>query len=183
MTQKSRAPEAFDNAAEPRSKSPWHAYPVGEVEAAFSTSPHGLSAVETTDRLTRYGPNELQAEAPSSLLRIFLQQFSNTFILILVVAAVVTLALGELLDTLLIAVALLLNAVIGAYQERRAADAVRALMRLVVRTAEWYVAARNGTSTAGSSFRGMWWCWKRAVGCPLICDCLPSTRCPSTSRC
>lgn len=132
MTQKSRAPEAFDNAAEPRSKSPWHAYPVGEVEAAFSTSPHGLSAAEATDRLTRYGPNELQAEAPPSLLRIFLQQFSNTFILILVVAAVVTLALGELLDTLLIAVALLLNAVIGAYQERRAADAVRALMRLVV---------------------------------------------------
>lgn len=128
---RARAGSAVDD-AELQGKTSWHAQSVGDVEAALSTSPHGLSATEAADRLTRHGPNELRAEPPPSLLKIFLQQFSNTFILILVVAAVVTVAMGELLDTLLIVVALLLNAVIGVYQERRAADAVRALMRLVV---------------------------------------------------
>ncbi|RDH78125.1 HAD family hydrolase [Mycolicibacterium moriokaense] len=118
--------------AQTQTCAPWHALPTGEVEAAFSTSPQGLSVGEAERRLTRYGLNELREEPPPGLGRIFLRQFKSTFILILVAAAVVTSAMGELLDTLLIVLALLLNAVIGVYQERRAADAVKALMRLVV---------------------------------------------------
>ncbi|MCX2929867.1 HAD-IC family P-type ATPase [Mycobacterium sp. CVI_P3] len=110
----------------------WHARPIEAVEEFLLTSPHGLSAGEAANRLARHGRNELRHEPPPSVLVIFLRQFSGTFILVLLVAGLVTLVMGELLDTLLIAVALLLNAVIGVYQERRAADAVSALMRLVV---------------------------------------------------
>nr|WP_090342610.1 HAD-IC family P-type ATPase [Mycolicibacterium malmesburyense]CRL73100.1 ATPase P [Mycolicibacterium malmesburyense] len=111
---------------------PWHATGVADVEKSLTTSPHGLSTDETVARLSRYGPNVIQDQPPPRAIVVFLRQFANTFILILVVAAVVTLALGELLDTALIAVALLLNAVIGFIEERRAADAVQALMKLVV---------------------------------------------------
>ncbi len=111
---------------------PWHARSVAAVEDAFNTSPLGLTPGDAAQRLTRHGPNVLADRRPPMLIAVFLRQFANTFILILVVAAVVTVVMGELLDTALICVALLLNAVIGTTQERRAAEAVRALGHLVV---------------------------------------------------
>ncbi|MGV0641824.1 HAD-IC family P-type ATPase [Mycolicibacterium sp. XJ2546] len=111
---------------------PWHATAVADVEESLATSPHGLTAEDAEARFMRYGPNRIREQPPPRAIVVFLRQFSSTFILILVVAAVVTLALGELLDTALIAIALLLNAVIGFHEERRAADAVQALMQLVV---------------------------------------------------
>lgn len=129
---------------------PWHATAVVDVEESLATSPHGLTAEDAQTRLKRYGPNRIREQPPPRAIVVFLRQFSSTFILILVVAAVVTLALGELLDTALIAVALLLNAVIGFHEERRAADAVQALMQLqvphcrVVRDGqEWEIDSRD----------------------------------------
>ncbi len=116
----------------PSTSTSWHATSLAEVESSLSTSPHGLALTDAADRLTVHGPNVLREDPPPSAAVVFLRQFLSPFILILVVAAVVTLIMGELLDTALIAVALLLNAVIGFVQERRAAGAVRALMKLVV---------------------------------------------------
>ncbi len=110
----------------------WHARSIAEVEQSLSTSSHGLTSADAADRLATHGPNVLRDEPPPSAVAVFLRQFLSPFILILVVAAAVTLAMGELLDTTLIAIALLLNAIIGFVQERRAAGAVRALMKLVV---------------------------------------------------
>lgn len=103
-----------------------------EVERALGTSSHGLTADDAAERLARVGPNVLPDEPPPAAWVLFLRQFSSTFIVILLVAAAVTVAMGELLDTLLILIALLLNAVIGFTQERRAEGAVRALISLVV---------------------------------------------------
>lgn len=121
-----------ESSARVAGETPWHATAVADVEMSLATSPHGLTAEDAEARLARYGPNRIREQPPPRPIVVFLRQFSSTFILILVVAAVVTLALGELLDTTLIAVALLLNAVIGFIEERRAADAVQALMQLVV---------------------------------------------------
>jgi calcium-translocating P-type ATPase len=110
----------------------WHAMDVAEVERTLDTTPQGLSSDEAAARLERTGPNSLPDEPPPKAWVLFLRQFSSTFIVILLVAAVVTLVMGELLDTALIAVALLLNAVIGFTEERRAEGAVRALISLVV---------------------------------------------------
>src|SRR5690606_33913812 len=82
--------------------------------------------------LEQHGPNRLAEEPPTPAIVVFVRQFADPLIVILLVAAAVTVAIGEHLDTTLIAVALLLNAVIGFVQERRAAGAVRALMRLIV---------------------------------------------------
>ena len=105
---------------------------VAEVESALATSPSGLTSEAAGERLARTGPNLLPEEPPPKAWVLFLRQFSSTFIIILVVAAGITVVMGELLDTALIAAALLLNAVIGFTQERRAEGAVRALISLVV---------------------------------------------------
>ncbi len=110
----------------------WHAMTAVEVREQLDTADDGLDDDEVARRRARWGPNEVSEAPPASTLLVFLRQFSSPLILILVVAAGVTIALGELLDTALIVIALLLNAVIGFTQERRAASAVHALMRLVV---------------------------------------------------
>ncbi|MBI3948231.1 MAG: HAD-IC family P-type ATPase [Armatimonadetes bacterium] len=124
-----------------RSESPWHALPVSEVESALDTGPHGLSPAEAGSRLVRYGPNQLKEAPPPSDLVILLHQFTSPLIYILVIAALITLYLGDYIDAAVIGVVLLLNAVIGFIQERRAEHAVRALMRLIVPQAR---AVRDG---------------------------------------
>ncbi|MCI4674994.1 cation-transporting P-type ATPase [Candidatus Mycolicibacterium alkanivorans] len=60
--------------------------------------PHGLSADEAVNRL-HHGLNELRYELPPSVLVIFLRQFSSTFIVVLLVAGLVTLVMGESCST------------------------------------------------------------------------------------
>ncbi|MBI4499181.1 MAG: HAD-IC family P-type ATPase [Chloroflexi bacterium] len=130
--------------------SPWHAFTRSDVEAALRTSTYGLSRPEVAARLARYGPNQLEEAPPPSNLAILLHQFRSPLIYILLLATVVTVVLGEYIDAGVIAAALLLNAVIGFTQERRAEVSVRALMRLVAPHArviregrEWEVESRE----------------------------------------
>jgi calcium-translocating P-type ATPase len=109
----------------------WHAVDIETVTAALDAAPGGLSVAEAEDRLARYGPNRIREEKPVSNLVILLHQFTSPLIYILVVAALVTLVIGEYVDSAVIAVVLALNAIIGFFQERRAEDAVRALLGLV----------------------------------------------------
>ncbi|HEX6238793.1 MAG TPA: HAD-IC family P-type ATPase, partial [Acidimicrobiales bacterium] len=110
----------------------WHALPVADVEARLGTSPRGLDRDEVDARLELHGPNRLEEEPPPKALVVFLRQFTSPLIAILLVAGAITVALGEMLDAILIAAVLLANAVIGFAQESRAESAVRSLMKLVV---------------------------------------------------
>ncbi|MFP4074810.1 MAG: HAD-IC family P-type ATPase, partial [Actinomycetota bacterium] len=110
----------------------WHALEVSEVEDRLGTGSHGLTGAEASARLSVHGPNRLEEEPPPSPLVVFIRQFRSPLIFILLVAMVVTLLLAEYLDAVVIGVVLLLNAVIGFSQERKAEGAVRALMQLVV---------------------------------------------------
>jgi magnesium-transporting ATPase (P-type) len=110
---------------------PWHALEVGDVAARLGTDPDvGLSATDADQRLERHGPNALEAERSTPAWRVVLAQFTSPLIAILLVAAVVTVAIGEHVDAAVIAVVLVLNAAIGATQERKADRSVRALMQL-----------------------------------------------------
>ena len=90
----------------------------------------GLTAAEAQARLARFGPNALPEARPPSPAAIFLRQFLSPLIYILLAAAVVSLALGDLRDALFIGVVLLLNGIIGAAQEYSAGRAAAALRRL-----------------------------------------------------
>jgi calcium-translocating P-type ATPase len=109
----------------------WHTEGADEVAARLGTGPRGLSGSDAAARLERDGPNVLPEEPPTSALVVLLHQFTSPLIYILVAAAAVTFALGDYIDSGVIAAVLALNAIIGFTQERRAEKSVRALMRLM----------------------------------------------------
>ncbi len=101
-----------------------------ETLAALKATREGLSGAEVTERLAEYGPNRLSEEKKDSLLKRFMNQFKDLMIIILVVAAVISGALGELSDTLIILIVVLVNAVIGVAQEYKAEKALDALKKM-----------------------------------------------------
>ncbi len=111
----------------------WHCLePAAALERLGGDGERGLSAAEAGARLARHGPNRLAEGRRRTLLGMFLGQFADFMILVLLAAAVVSGAVGEPQDTAAILVIVLLNAIIGTVQEYRAERAVAALRRLAV---------------------------------------------------
>jgi len=110
----------------------WYQLEYGEIFKSLQTSEQGLSEAEVKERLEKYGSNKLPEEKGISKLKIILHQFTSPLIYILIVAAIVTAFLGEYIDTGVIVAVLILNAVIGYFQEYKAETSVRALKSMVV---------------------------------------------------
>ncbi|MGO7632894.1 cation-translocating P-type ATPase [Rhizobium leguminosarum] len=90
----------------------------------------GLTSIEAEERLAELGPNTLPEPEPPSPLRVFLIQFRNPIIYILLLASALSFATGRIEDGLFILVVLLINASIGTYQEYSADRAAAALRKL-----------------------------------------------------
>ncbi|MDR9782053.1 HAD-IC family P-type ATPase [Rhizobium sp. 268] len=90
----------------------------------------GLTSIEAEERLAELGPNTLPEPEPPSPLRVFLLQFRNPIIYILLLASALSFATGRIEDGLFILVVLLINASIGTYQEYSADRAAAALRKL-----------------------------------------------------
>lgn len=111
--------------------SQWHAKPAKTVLDQVTSSRDGLSEEEASRRLHEDGPNELPGVKKAGILQITLRQFASPLIYILLGALVISLFLQEYLDAGFIGLVIVINAVIGAWQESRAeasADALRALI-------------------------------------------------------
>jgi len=115
----------------------WHALSVEEGLKRLETSPPGLLPDEAKRRLAQYGPNELQQLAKISPWKIFLSQFLNVLVVVLIIAAFISGALGvlkgqveELYDAALIGVIVILNSILGFVQEYRAEKSLEALRSL-----------------------------------------------------
>ncbi len=108
----------------------WHSQTGTEVLAQLGSAAAGLSAQEATKRLAADGPNELKEGKRISPLQIFLGQFQSLIIWILIAAGVISGVLGELVDALAILAIVLLNAVIGFYQEFHAEKSIAALKKM-----------------------------------------------------
>ncbi|MHB9073046.1 MAG: cation-translocating P-type ATPase [Desulfobaccales bacterium] len=111
-------------------KLPFHTMAPEQVLKALETGLPGLSDTASQERLELYGPNELAAGKKVSAIRIFLHQFANILILILLLAAAISLALGERLDAWVILVIVLACVLLGFIQEYRAEKAAAALQKL-----------------------------------------------------
>ncbi|MDP1732546.1 MAG: HAD-IC family P-type ATPase [Devosia sp.] len=98
--------------------------------APNAASPDGLTAAEASARLAQYGPNALPEARAPSLVSVFLRQFLSPLIYVLLAAALVSVALGDIKDALFIGAVLLVNGVIGAAQEYSAGRAAAALRKL-----------------------------------------------------
>ncbi|MDT8339900.1 MAG: HAD-IC family P-type ATPase [Longimicrobiales bacterium] len=115
--------------------SSWHALPVQAVLRELDSSPDGLSAAEAGRRLTRHGPNALEATPAASPWRILAEQFRSLVVLLLLAAALVALLLGDVMESVAIGVVLMLNAGIGFAVELRARRAMEALLEYAAPTA------------------------------------------------
>jgi len=114
---------------------PWTIDPP-EVAASLATDPAlGLTMADAAERLARFGPNELVERGRKPTWRLFLEQFTNTMIVVLMIAAVVTALIGDLKDTAVILAIVVLNGVIGFTQEYRAEQAMAALKQMTSPTA------------------------------------------------
>jgi len=111
---------------------PWYQMTEDELYKELKTGRNGLSADESQKRLSQYGHNRLEEKPGKSPLLIFFEQFTNILILILIVAAVISAFIGDLTDTIVILAIVLLNAVIGFFQEYRAERALAALKKLEI---------------------------------------------------
>ena len=110
---------------------PWHALSTEEVATFLEVDTlKGLSDAEALARLEQYGPNSLPETKRKPHIAIFLHQFRSPLIYLLLAAAGAAFFLGEGQDASVILVVVLLNAVIGAFQEGRAARSLDSLRRL-----------------------------------------------------
>jgi len=109
----------------------WHALePEAALEALGSNPEQGLTGSEAKSRITLHGLNELAEAKRASSWKLLLAQFKETLILILIAAAIISIAVGEALDSAVILAIVLASAGLGFYQEYRAEQSLALLKKL-----------------------------------------------------
>ncbi len=108
----------------------WHTLSEKEIFKLLETTKNGLTSSEAEKRLRKFGPNEIVREKKHTPLQIFLQQFKSFLIIILIIATIVSLAVGEILNATVIFIILMINAFLGFFQEYKAEKAVEALKKM-----------------------------------------------------
>jgi len=126
-------------------ESKWHDAPADAALAAWDTGAEGLAPEEAARRLERHGPNRLPEPAKRPVLLRFVLQFHHILIYVLLASAVITTALGHLVDTLVILAVVVANAVIGFVQEGKAEKAMDAIRKMLALKAS---VLRGGTRVA-----------------------------------
>lgn len=106
---------------------------INDVLNHFNVNPsEGLSEKIAQEKLVEFGKNTLPEEQKDSVWKIFLRQFTGPLIPILVVAMLISFALGEMLDGSVILITIIVNVVLGFIQEYKAQDAISALKKLTI---------------------------------------------------
>ena len=113
----------------------WHTLGTSEALHQLDAARSGLSSAQAAERLKKHGPNELPEKRRVPPWLMFLRQFKDVMILILIAAAVVSGLIGDVKDALVILIIVLLNALVGFVQEYRAEKALQALKQLAAHTA------------------------------------------------
>ncbi len=111
---------------------PWHATPPSDVLVTLESTAKGLGTGEAAARLARHGRNALDSAPPRSAASILVDQFRSVMVLLLIVAAAVAFATGDVIDAIAIAGVLIINSSIGFITEFRARRAMHALLQLEV---------------------------------------------------
>lgn len=109
----------------------WAGMSVKEVLNELKTSENGLNSDEAARRLETYGKNELVEEKKAGPIRMFLAQFMDILIILLILAAVASYFVGDVLDSAVILFVVVVNATVGFIQEYRAEQAMEKLKGLV----------------------------------------------------
>lgn len=109
----------------------WFSKSQGEVLNKLDVNhASGLSSSEAKTRLDKYGENKLKSKPKKSLISLFFSQLKDMLIYVLLGAAVITIVIGEYVDAIIILLVVVLNAVIGVFQEYKAGKAIEALQKM-----------------------------------------------------
>lgn len=122
-------------------QSDWHAQSIEKVIMELGSSLDGLSEEEVKKRIVQFGPNKIPEEKPLRGLKLFLSQFANPLIYILLIASLISLILKEYSNAIIIAIIVLLNTIIGYLQENKTSQALSALKKILKL---YTVVLRNG---------------------------------------
>lgn len=109
----------------------WHQLPIDTLLTELDATEGGLSTAEVAVRQQKFGLNVLPEKPPAKAWQIFVRQFASPLIYILGFAALVAASVGEFKDAAFIVAVLIVNAVIGSYQEAQAEKSTRALQKLL----------------------------------------------------
>lgn len=110
-------------------------YTVKELEVLLGSNLiHGLSQKEAEKRLHRDGYNQIEQPQNQSFILVFLEQFKDPMVFILIIASFLSILLHEIMDALIIFVVILMNALIGSFQFIRSQQALEALKQMVQST-------------------------------------------------
>ena len=113
---------------------------MSDILSKFQTSAEGLSESEVQKRQSEYGLNELEEKKPKSPIKLFLEQFIDILNGLLFVASIAAFFVGDMIDSVVILLAIILNAILGFIQEYRSQKAVEMLKSF---TTQESIARRN----------------------------------------
>lgn len=123
-------------------KNNWHNRNTSEAFTHFKSNPEGLSDTDVSSKRNLFGKNVLPEAKRTTIAQIFIRQFLNPLIFVLVVAAFAAIAIGEGSDSIFIFIVILFNAIIGTYQEYKAEESAYSLQQLIKINSR---VKRNGT--------------------------------------
>ena len=112
-------------------KRPWYQKSIEETCKALGTDPTtGLRSADVRSRREKYGPNELAHKEGPGIFQMFVEQLKDYMVIILIIASLVSIAIGEVVDSVVIIGIVIINAVLGVVQEYRAGKALEALKKM-----------------------------------------------------
>jgi Ca2+-transporting ATPase len=114
----------------------WHALETEEVLNHLKVQGNGLTFEEAKKRLEHYGPNQLEEAPRPTFLQMLWEQLNNFVVILLIIASIISALLGDYIEASAIMAIVVLNAVLGIVQERRAEEALAALKKLAAPDAQ-----------------------------------------------
>ena len=125
-------PHESENTKQPE----WHAQTAEQVLNHLQVQANGVTSEEAKRRLEHYGPNQLTEASRPTFLQMLWEQLNNFVVILLIVASLVSAFLGDYIEAAAIMAIVVLNAILGIVQERRAEEALAALKKLAAPDAQ-----------------------------------------------
>jgi P-type Ca2+ transporter type 2C len=108
----------------------FHVLTKQEIMDKLKTSQNGITREEANERIQEFGYNEFKEKKTKSTFQRFIEQFKDFLVIVLIVAAVISGALGEVADAVIILAIVILNAYLGVVQENKAEESLKALKKM-----------------------------------------------------
>jgi len=115
----------------PDVNSPYWSHPTEDLFTQLQSSPQGLTGASAQKHLQKYGRNELRVQKKTTPLWLFLNQFKSPLVLILIIAALISMVTREWIDAVIIIIIVVASALLGFIQENNASNAVEKLREQV----------------------------------------------------